>query len=682
MTKLRGQSGRLIALLTGVLLIWLLFVISSYYVAHKPFSPAGPDVGQAAPSSLGIEVAAIGRTFLDLAAALWLVIIAYGPGLWLWRRLAPRQHRSSEALVFGLGIGFGVLGLLVLFLGLAGLLSPPFFYGLGLACSLAAVRPLARQVGGMKWKVPSRPVALYLALTLSLALALALLPPTNWDGLFYHLKGPKLYLQAGQIRPGIDIPHLNFPSLFEMLFLFAMAIRGDITAQLVHFIFLFPLAGVAYLTARRILRVDNGWPAVIFLLATPMVLLLAAWTYNDLALAFFSTAALYFFMRWQPARDQRWLLLSGLFSGLAMSLKYISFVTPLFLGCLLLWQFRRNLREGARLLLLFALPTLLVASPWFLKNWWFTGNPVYPFLFGGRFWDAFRTASYGDPGSGIGLDLVAILRLPYDLTLGIADASQDGPTGPLYLAFLPLMLLYAHSHHGRHAPPAFRTILLYALANYAFWVLGVISSAGLRQTRLLLPAFAALCPALAWVLQDLARFDRPQFSLQRFLNLVIAFVLFLGMVDQLAGWAQARPWQYLLGVESRDRFLTRRLGAHYAAMQAINETLPEDAVVVFLWEPRSYYCDRDCRPDSILDAFDHLVYLYQDAPGIAEAWRAAGITHVLIWRTGLEFVLQKESPTAEPLPEPAVLRRLRADYLVPTWNIGDAYELLALRDGG
>ena len=66
------------------------------------------------------------------------------------------------------------------------------------------------------------------------ALLVALLPPTDWDGLFYHLTGPKLYLQAGQIVGGIDIPHLNFPSLMEMLFTWAMLLRSDIAAKLLH----------------------------------------------------------------------------------------------------------------------------------------------------------------------------------------------------------------------------------------------------------------------------------------------------------------------------------------------------------------------------------------------------------------------------------------------------------------
>ena len=77
------------------------------------------------------------------------------------------------------------------------------------------------------------------------------------------------------------------------------------------------------------------------------------------------------------------------------------------------------------------------------------------------------------------------------------------------------------------------------------------------------------------------------------------------------------PLPYLAGLETREQYLTRRLGTHYGTMQQLNDVLPAEAVVVFLWEPRSYYCQLDCRPDSILDAFSHLVYQYGSAEAIA-----------------------------------------------------------------
>jgi hypothetical protein len=109
-------------------------------------------------------------------------------------------------------------------------------------------------------------------------------------------------------------------------------------------------------------------------------------------------------------------------------------------------------------------------------------------------------------------------------------------------------------------------------------------------------------------------------------------------------------------------------------MQQINDTLPPDAVVIFLWEPRSYYCRRDCRPDSILDTFPHLVHRYGSAEAIARAWRDAGVTHLLIHRSGLNFVLN-ETPD---LIDTAILEQLEADHLRLQSDIGDSYQLYAL----
>jgi hypothetical protein len=134
------------------------------------------------------------------------------------------------------------------------------------------------------------------------------------------------------------------------------------------------------------------------------------------------------------------------------------------------------------------------------------------------------------------------------------------------------------------------------------------------------------------------------------------------------------PLPYLVGLETRDVYLTRRLGAHYAAMQQLNTDLPSEAVVVFLWEPRSYYCQHDCRPDSILDTFPHLVYQYGSAGAIAGAWQQEGVTHVLIHRSGLEFVLS-ESPE---VVDTTVLNELEAQFLRPVFEVGRAYQVYAL----
>jgi 4-amino-4-deoxy-L-arabinose transferase-like glycosyltransferase len=679
------QQRRLPFLFVAAFLLWLTFCLSYYYLVQNALiqptlQAISSDTAVWLP--LSFSLAAIGRTLLDLLAAVWMTLIALGSGAWLLRRFRLEQLAHLEKWLFSLGLGFAALGLLTLFYGLLGLLQPVLFYATAVALTLLSLRHSWALIRAVRWQRPSLLVTLYLITAVGLALSLALLPPTAWDSLFYHLAGPKLYLQAGIIRPGPDIPHLNFPSLFQMLFLMALALRGDVAAQLLHFCFSLMLAGLVYSTAREHLGVKNGWWAVVFLYGMPMTLGLAAWAYNDLALAFYSLAAVYAWLKSRRSEAEEaqsgWLMLSGACMGLALSLKYTAFVIPTAVFLLLVWQYRRRPQAVWRSLGFMAAPALVVALPWYVKNLLFTGNPVYPFLFGGPFWDAYRSQVYADAGTGIGLNLWVWLRLPFDLTLGLRDVSQDGPSGPFFLLFLPLLIGYAFVKGRARPPAAFHTLLVVALISYIFWTVGVINSASLFQTRLLLPGLVLLCPLLAWIVEDLWRLDLPRFSLQRLMYPVVALVMAAALFIQWVQWLPHQPWAYLSGSESRAENLQRRLGGHYAAMRAINEELPPGAVVLFLFEPRSYYCDATCRPDSILDRYGHWHSRYADAAAIAEAWRREGVTHVLLWQHGLEFLAASTVPGPNlRVPDTAVLNQLQSEYLQLIGQVG-GYELYAL----
>ena len=673
------MNSRRYWLFTALFILWVFFVLGSFFAAQKPFSASNAQ-------------AAI-RTFLDLTVAGWLALLALAIGTRLLRTLLQTELSPPEALIFGTALGLGTLGLLSLILGLTGLFHPAVAYGVTIALSAVFAPQIVRLFRQWRdWRLsnrPSWPIALYLSLMALFTVVVALLPPTDWDGLFYHLTGPKLYLQSGGIRGGVDIPHLNFPSLMEMLYAWAMLLRGDVAAKLLHTLFGFLLAGLVYLTARRFLSRKSAWPAVTIFASMPMVSTLAGWAYNDLALAFFQLACLYAFVNSQLSirnsqfATRRWLVLSGIFAGLAMGLKYTGFVTPLVIGGLILWRTCRNssLKRGSLDFGIFSLSILPVALPWYVKNLALTGNPVYPFLydwFGGQFWDVFRADWYSAAGTGIGFRPGTLLALPWLLTLGIGDPSYwDGRTGPLFLLFLPLVLLYGLFRCRRDAPDrpvALNTLLTFALAQFAFWTIGVIWSGALRQSRLLLPCLVALAPVAGWLWADLPRFDRPQFSISGFVRLAVILVLLLLLTDATLLALEADPLPYLVGEETRDEHLTRRLGAHYAAMQQINKDLPADATVVFLWEPRSYYSQCDCRPDSILDTFPHLVHQYGSANAIAQAWRQEGVTHVLIFRSGLDFVLN-ESPD---MVDTAVLTELEHCYLRLLFDVVGAYQVYAL----
>jgi hypothetical protein len=418
-----------------------------------------------------------------------------------------------------------------------------------------------------------------------------------------------------------------------------------------------------------------------------MVATLAGWAYNDLALAFYQLSVVYAITNYELRITNKKsgamspLIISGAMAGLAMSLKYTSFITPLFIVIVIAYYATQNSQFAFRAVFAFALPALLIAAPWYLKSWAFTGNPVYPFLFdvfGGEQWDSFRAEWYAAAGTGVGWQPSTLLALPWLLTLGVRDANfWDGRTGPLLLLFLPLVVWAGLSRRfaGERVPAAARILLAYALAQFLVWALGVVWSQSLWQSRLLLPALAALAPVSGWVWAGLPAFDRPRFRLSRFVNIAIGLTLALSLVDAALLTLRFDPLPYLLGQESRAGHLTRRLGAHYAALETINRDLPESATVVFLWEPRSYYCRVNCRPDSILDEFAHLVYRHGSADAIAHQWRAEGVTHVLIHRDGLNFMRGQQPGSVDEV----VLSALLGDHLAQIADTAGAYQLYRLK---
>ncbi len=74
-------------------------------------------------------------------------------------------------------------------------------------------------------------------------------------------------------------------------------------------------------------------------------------------------------------------------------------------------------------------------------------------------------------------------------------------------------------------------------------------------------------------------------------------------------------------------------------MGEINK-LPPQSKVLFLWEPRSYYCSTKvvCLPDALLDRWWHARRIHGDEASIAEAWVNEGVTHVLLFRLGAKEI--------------------------------------------
>ena len=628
-------------------LAWIFAVTFNYYIAHKPFA---------------IEnVLAILNVLGDMLVMLALYALAAAIGR---RALRVFQFDSPlEEIVVHTGFGLGVIAFVTFALGLIGWLNPiAFWLMLLMALALFHRDLLATWRACRSLDLPratrfERWLARFCALALGVAFLFALMPPTGWDVLQYHLVGPQRALAQGRILAPGDNLSLSNPALVEMLFLAAMALKGDSAAQLMHWGYAPLVVAGLLIFAQRYLTTRGGWLAAVILLAVPSFLRTATWAYNDIALAFYSIAALWLTLEAHAKGERRYFVLAGIFAGLAMGEKYTAvFVALALLGLIIRPNRNALLNAGT-----FSLSAGILVAPWLIRNWIFVGNPVYPFVWDGLYWDAFRAAWYSRAGTGLLGDPLRLLLTPWEATILGDEGSAyfQATLDPLLLALIPLWVLT--SQNGSDDVRATRALWWFVGVLYVVWLVGVAQSKLLLQTRLLFPAFPALALLAGEVFERLVRLRLPYFSVQRFTMLVVGLVLALTAFSYALAVAGDSPFAYFAGSESRRAYLTRTLGSYYTTAEFVNDTLPQDARIVFLWETRPYYFQRPVMEDAILDRWAHLRFRFGDADSIARDLRRAGYTHILLYRAGLSEMLQSgQDPTT--LDDAQTLQDLLARY--------------------
>lgn len=373
-----------------------------------------------------VFLAMIGILAGDAAASVWSVILYDGAvagliaacaalcGRWVMRPVWSRfDAQVGFRIATDTAAGFGVYGLIVLGLGLAGWLWTPLIVAVVVASALPGLWRLgAEQIG--VWM--SRPagwgwILIIAAIPLALAATGATIPPGvlwgdephGYDVLEYHLEAPREWADAGKITLLDHNAFSAMPFNVEMLYLLAMKVRGGpwagmYTAQFLH-LMLIALAAVATL---GIVRKDEpaGFIPLLACAATPWMTMLAPMAYNEGGLLLFGTIAVVLAVR---EKHVPWVvaLYAGAFAGLAGGAKLTGVVLvacAIPVAWVVVYGLYRKIREEspARELIVripaFAIGIVLTLSPWLIHTAVWTGNPVWPeamaLLGSGKFSDA------------------------------------------------------------------------------------------------------------------------------------------------------------------------------------------------------------------------------------------------------------------------------------------------------
>jgi len=228
-----------------------------------------------------------------------------------------------------------------------------------------------------------------LILLISLVISIILLcsvPPTSRDALTHHLFIPKLYIAHGGIYQIPEFSWSYYPMNLDLLYMAPLYFGNDIIPKYIHFFFALMTAVLVYRYLKKKCGTQYGLLGALFFLSIPIIVKLSITVYVDLGVIFFTTASLLLLLHWAEKNFQtRFLILAGLCCGLAAGTKYNGIISIVLLTLFipLIYQQsatvgKKNDRKALFYGLLFATTALTMFSPWLIRNYVWTGNPIYP----------------------------------------------------------------------------------------------------------------------------------------------------------------------------------------------------------------------------------------------------------------------------------------------------------------
>lgn len=437
---------------------------------------------------------------------------------------------------------------------------------------------------------------------------LNLTPPIARDALIHHLAIPKLWLKHGGFY---ELQWANFsyyPMNIDLLYIIPLYFKKDFLANFIHMSFGIGTAFLIYSYLKNRISKIAGLLGMLIFLSTPIVVRLSTQAYVDLGLAFFITASLLAFIRYRDGhfKNLKWLFISAFMMGLALGTKYNALIVWFFLSAAIVFLYARDTHQQWDALkngLIFFLLSLLFFSPWLIKNAALTGNPFYP-LFQGIFnvnTAATQKGVYsmvsGQTSRGIfqfremmyGESFWETLLIPVRYFYEGQDHSRqyfDGVLNPIFIILSPFALMNKSFHRDK-------TFFI------AFTVFFLLVATFLDQTRIryILPVVPVLSILAVIGLINIVNWTTTFSTTLRILGTILFISIFIGLMTQniiyIKNYYQSiSPWNYIVGNESRDDFITRH-NSGYAAVKYINTYTPENARIrLILFAGRGYYLDR------------------------------------------------------------------------------------------
>lgn len=494
---------------------------------------------------------------------------------------------------------------------------------------------LARNRLGFKGKKIRKKISLFLLIILIFLLVnlfYSLFPPTFYDSMMYHLAVPNYYIIHGGIVPWDNNFNASLPLNGEMIFLFSLLSGTVFTPKLLSLFY--GIVIVVFIT--QWYRETFGGrkfflPGLLFLTIPQISFLMSSSKTDIIGMMFLLLGIRSFFYYAEKGKKGNFLVLSGVFWGLAIGTKYIFafYLAGFFFSLLFLpeMKFKDKFRSVTKISFI----VLLCMAPWFMKNIVTTGNPVYPYLnsvFSSENWDASQNENFSTIiKRGEGKTISDYLRFPLKVLTTPYSYSITAVWGFMFLIFLPFSLFNGNRSGGR-------ILLLTSLFSFALMIpfamvpryflsslllISIPVSLGIERAvekiRILRSVITAVIVLIA------------SFNLALLVNLQEKFFHgFSFLSNKYSGEYSGQKMNYLYALP------------YYGGVEYINEHLSDNDLVAFLGEDRTFYMKKMFIASSFNDKNVILDILKESdsLSGFRMELVLQGITHIYYTPSGLE----------------------------------------------
>lgn len=563
---------------------------------------------------------------LPILESIFLSNIAFAVGFFIFKKL---KFNFSEIISGALSflIGWALLMQLALVLALINGFDSFwiwFLFVLIFLASIDAIKYLYQRIYFYLKKIIKQDfltIALFVGIFLLFLFYLmtGLMPPFQTDELAYHLSESKIIFQGGLLTLGGAGDFYGcLPLLAETFDAMLLALAGSFWAGfiLIHLIhYQIVLAGIflAFAFLKKYFNLKTGLVFLILIFSVYEFLMNSTSAYVDGLMTCFEIAGILFFCDWILEKKNQNLILTAVFFGLALSVKYTALYTLglvgfIFIGAIIIRKYYpllifppslsspsrlrpngEDLGGGFRVLafqvLVFGLPIILLSGFWYIKNLILYHNPFYPFIFNHNgfsdiYYNSLITQIHGFGKRGLFDFLLLPFKFlnPYYLTC--------------FLGFFSLPFIFLIKNR-------FAKILgIFTVGFFVLWFFAVS-----HQARFYLTGFFLLMLVFAIVLAKILEKERKIFKSRVFISFFLILVLGLGFVvlrhkDSHFLKVKLIEAKYILGIASKQDFYDFRndLGGAYAISDFINKNFQNKKIImnwarynVFLENSNVYY---------------------------------------------------------------------------------------------